>query len=152
MSKLKENAIILVANRLADMGHEIIVKAFEESDYMHNKTQNLHDSYGCCCYYKGKILDGTMRFLTGRATHGVFNYDSQEIEYGRNEIIDYFNNYKPDYSGLVLVIAVAMFYGGILESGGGRLKGKYKVISFMSNDVKDLAKKFKGRDKFIGKR
>lgn len=38
-----------------------------------------------------------------------------------------------------LVVAVAIFYGGILELGGGNLRRKYKVISMIGDDIRALA-------------
>ena len=144
MSSIKDSMVKKIAYRLADEGHAFIIKAYENSDYNKNKTQNLHDSYGCAVYHNGKLVSGTKRFMTSRATQGRYNDYTGDVEYGRQEIDEYLRNYKPNTKGFELVLAAAMFYGGILESGSG-LRQKYKVISFMSQEAKEIADKYKGK-------
>lgn len=133
-----------VVNALADKGQKLIQKAFNESDYSKDKTQNLHDSYGSAVYYNGKLVPGSERYFISRAVEGRYNSTTNEIDYGRDEIESFFHNYKSKRKGFELVIAVAMFYGEILEKGSGNLRRKYKVISSVADDVEMLASKFKG--------
>lgn len=144
MSSFKDKYIQKYAEKLADDGRKLINKAFLTADFKKDKTQNLHDSYGCAVYYKKMLVSGTKRILSQKATQPRYNKYSGQNEYGYNEINDFLDSYRPSGDGLVLVIAVAMFYGEILEKGKGNLKRKYKVISGVSSDIKALADKYKG--------
>lgn len=144
MSSSKDKYIQKYAEKLADDGRKLINKAFLTADFKKDKTQNLHDSYGCAVYYKKMLVSGTKRILSQKATQPRYNKYSGQNEYGYNEINDFLDSYRPSGDGLVLVIAVAMFYGEILEKGKGNLKRKYKVISGVSSDIKALADKYKG--------
>lgn len=144
MSSFKDKYIQKYAEKLADDGRKLINKAFLTADFKKDKTQNLHDSYGCAVYYKKMLVSGTKRILSQKATQPRYNKYSGQDEYGHNEINNFLDSYKPASDGLVLVIAVAMFYGEILEKKKGNLKRKYKVISGVSSDIKALADKYKG--------
>lgn len=144
MSDYKSKILQKYIKALSDDGMRLLISAFGSADFNKNKTQNLRDSYGSAVYYQGKLVKGTERYLASRATRGKYNPYTEEIEYGRNEIKSFFANYKPDSDGLVLIIAVAMYYGDILENQKGGLKRKYRVISGISSEMKDLAKKYKG--------
>lgn len=144
MSGIKDKIVTAYAEQLSDEGLKLIKKAFNTANFKKDKTQNLHDSYGCAVYYNGKYVYGTKRFLTPRATQPRYNYYTGDNEYGVNEINDFLDSYRPTSKGFVLIIAVAMFYGSILEKGGGRLKRKYRVISGVSSDIEALAKKYGG--------
>lgn len=133
-----------IINALADKGQKLIQKAFNESDYSKDKTQNLHDSYGSAVFYNGKLVVGSERYFISKAVEGKYNSSTNKIEYGRDEIESFFQNYKAKSRGFELVIAVAMFYGEILESGSGNLRRKYKVISSVADDVEMLASKLNG--------
>lgn len=146
-TKLASNYIRELANKMANDGHKLIMKAYDQSDYNKNQTQNLHDSYGSAVFYNGKLVTGTMRFVGAiRASGGRYNSYTNSIEYGRDEIKDFFNTYKAP-EGLTLVIAVAMFYAGILEAGKSPLRHKYKVISMVGDDIEMLASKIDGARK-----
>lgn len=144
MSSFKDKYIQKYAEKLADDGRKLINKAFLTADFKKDKTQNLHDSYGCAVYYKKMLVSGTKRILSQKATQPRYNKYSGQNEYGYNEINDFLDSYRPSGDGLVLVIAVAMFYGEILEKKKGSLKRKYNVISGVSSDIKALADKYKG--------
>lgn len=145
--KVKGNYIRAMINKLTDDGQKLINKAFEQADYSKNKTQNLHDSYGSAVYYNGSLVNGTMRFLTSRAAYGKYNDRTDRIEYGREEITDFLQSYKAPM-GLSLVVAVAMFYGTILEAGAqGGLRRKYHVISQIGDDVDMFVGKIEGARK-----
>lgn len=150
MASWRDKIVSKIAKSLSDDGYKLIVKAYEGSDYRKDRTQNLHDSYGCCVYYDGKKIKGSDRYMVSRATQGRYNYYTDEIEYGRQEIKDFFNNYTPNAKGFELVLAVAMFYGKYLEEQKGGISRKYKVISFVSKEAQDLANKYNGKAKKIG--
>lgn len=145
MVGLSDKYINEYAKRLAENGRRLIIKAFETATFDKNKTQNLHDSYGCAVFYNGKLVPNTKYVFTSRAAQGRFNPYSGEMEYGRYEINDFFNNYKPHTDGFELVTAAAMFYGEILEKGTGRLRRKYRVISGIDGAMNELAAKTGGK-------
>lgn len=133
----------VMANSLADEGYKLIRKAFDGSNYSHNKTQNLHDSYGSCVFYNGKEVPNTRRYVGREATVGKID-PSGNIVLGRSEIDSFFDGYKAKSKGFELVLAAAIFYGQILEAGGGGIKRKYRVISFIADNVDAVAKKYGG--------
>lgn len=144
--KIKSGYLNNFAMKLASDGEKLIQKAYTMADYDKNKTQNLHDSYGSAVYYNRKLYPGTKRFFTKKAT--TSKYDPYEDEYitGRRAIENFFGTYRPATDDFQLVVAVAMFYGGILEKGlqGGQISRKYKVISMIGDDVRKLADKIGG--------
>lgn len=144
--KTKSGYLNNFAMKLASDGEKLIQKAYTMADYDKNKTQNLHDSYGSAVYYNRKLYPGTKRLFTKKAT--TSKYDPYEAEYitGRRAIENFFATYRPATYDFQLVVAVAMFYGGILEKGlqGGQILRKYKVISMIGDDVRELADKIGG--------
>lgn len=130
--------------RLAEEGEKLIEKAFDSSDYRKDKTQNLHDSYGSAVFYNGSLVRGTERYLNPMAKVAKYNYYTNGMEKGRDEIRKFFKSYKPKSNGIELVVAVAMFYGEFLEKKKGGIKRKYVVISGISEEIEQLAKKYRG--------
>lgn len=144
MSSLKDRIVQKYAEQLSREGERLIRRAFETANFKKDKTQNLHDSYGCAVYYRGKYVYGTKKFLSARANTPRYNPYTKEDEYGIEEINKYLDAYKPKSNGFELIVAAAMYYGSFLEKGSGRLKRKYRVISGISSDIEELAKKYKG--------
>lgn len=140
----KDEAIRKVANYLSNKGREIVNKAYQEANYNKDKTQNLKDSYGSAVFHDGKLLDYTVYTFSSRATQGRFNKYTNELEYGRYEINEFFKNYQATPNSFELVTAVAMFYGEYLQEGSGRIRKKYKVIANAFQDLKEVGKEFKG--------
>lgn len=132
--------------QLADEGARILRQCVEERDYTH-RTYNLYDSYGYGVYVSGKLQRygflGTQKATEPRKWYG-------EDVRGRDEILEYLKSeHKPSNDAIELVIAAAMPYAKVLESGGGGIKHKYKVIS-MSNDLlREIAPKYGGTVKAI---
>lgn len=133
-----------MAEALSEEGYQLIRKAFDGSNYSHNKTQNLHDSYGSCVFYDGKEVPNTRRYVGREATVGKRD-PSGNLVLGRAEIDSFFDNYKAKAKGFELVLAAAIFYGQILEEGSGNLKRKYRVISFIADNVEAVARKYGGK-------
>lgn len=133
-----------LAMKLANDGANIIEKAFNEADFNKNKTQNLHDSYGSAVYYNGELYPKSTRYLTKLAAESKYDPYQQEAITGRRAIFEFFQDYTPSSDGMQLVIAVAIFYGSILEKGTGTLRRKYKVITQVGDDVMELATSIKG--------
>lgn len=144
MSKFKDEYIQRLADALASDGEKLIKKAYNTANFKKDKTQNLHDSYGSAVYYKGKYVPGTKRLLTPRANKSKYNYYTKDLEYGFEVINKFLDTYKPQTSGLQLIIAVAMYYGTFLEKGSGRLKRKYRVITGINSDLSQLASSIGG--------
>ena len=141
----KQKYIEQYAAYLSSEGKRLLNKAYMTADFKKDKTQNLHDSYGCAVYYNGKYVLGTRTVLSPRANTPRYNTYTNQEEYGQQEIHKFFDSYKPAANGFVLVFAVAMFYGYFLENKSGKLKRKYKVISGINSDLEALAKKTGGK-------
>ena len=143
---LRQQATELLVARLANEGARILRQCVEERDYTH-RTYNLYDSYGYGVYVSGKLQRygflGTQKATEPRKWYG-------EDVRGRDEILEYLKSeHKPSNDAIELVIAAAMPYAKVLESGGGGIKHKYKVIS-MSNDLlREIAPKYGGTVKAI---
>lgn len=128
-----------LAKTLAADGYKLIQKAYAEADYNKNRTQNLHDSYGSAVYYNKELYPNTKRYFSKLAVTSKYDPYQDIAVTGRKEIDDFFEEYTPSDPGMLLVIAVAIFYGEILEKGGGGLRKKYKVISMVGDDIRALA-------------
>ena len=130
-------------SQLADDGEKAIREAYEGREFT-NRTYNLHDSYGSAVYYNGTLVKSSIRYVGAEMAE-------EDERYGRNEVNDFFSNYRPkNRKGIDLVIVAAMFYADILEEGKGRLKRKYKVIAEGEDDMKKLATHFRGTlSKFV---
>ena len=130
-------------SQLADDGEKAIREAYEGREFT-NRTYNLHDSYGSAVYYNGTLVKSSIRYVAAEMAE-------EDERYGRNEVNDFFSNYRPkNRKGIDLVIVAAMFYADILEEGKGKLKRKYKVIAEGEDYMKNLATHFRGTlSKFV---
>lgn len=148
MGVVANKYLSIIANELIKEGYNLIKTAYQNRDY-NNRTFNLHDSYGSCVFLNGKEYPNSRRYVGREALVGKRDIGGNLI-LGRAEIDDYFNNYKAKPKGLELVVAVAIFYGEILEKSGGKLKKKYKVISGAYTQAESLAAKYGGKVTKIG--
>ena len=130
-------------SQLADDGEKAIRQAYEGREFTHS-TDNLHDSYGSAVYYNGTLVKSSIRYVGAEMAE-------EDERYGRNEVNDFFSNYRPkNRKGIDLVIVAAMFYADILEEGKGKLKRKYKVIAEGEDYMKNVATHFRGTlSKFV---
>ena len=130
-------------SQLADDGEKAIREAYEGREFT-NRTYNLHDSYGSAVYYNGTLVKSSIRYVGAEMAE-------EDERYGRNEVNDFFSNYRPkNRKGIDLVIVAAMFYADILEEGKGKLKRKYNVIAEGEDYMKNLATHFRGTlSKFV---
>ena len=130
-------------SQLADDGEKAIREAYEGREFT-NRTYNLHDSYGSAVYYNGTLVKSSIRYVGAEMAE-------EDEGYGRNEVNDFFSNYRPkNRKGIDLVIVAAMFYADILEEGKGKLKRKYKVIAEGEDYMKNVATHFRGTlSKFV---
>lgn len=141
----KDSVLMTFVNELAERGNKIIKSAYARSDYSKNKTQNLHDSYGSAVYYKGKLIESSIRYMDEKASVGRFNMYDGEVQKGRNEIAKFLRKYKAIENGMELVVAVAMFYARPLEEGTYAKNGrKWKVISMAEDELRKLQSEIKG--------
>lgn len=144
MSTIKDRYIKMYAKMLADEGEKLIKKAYSSANFSKNKTQNLHDSYGSCVFYNRKEVPNTRRYVGRKAVVGKKNPQG-ELILGRAEIDRYFDTYKSSTDGFELVTAAGIFYAEILEKKKGRIKKKYRVISGLSDSIKNLASELGGK-------
>lgn len=144
MSRIKDKYINMYAKLLAEEGQKLINRAFKSANFNKNRTQNLHDSYGSCVFYKGKEVPNTRRYVGRKAVVGKKNPQG-ELILGREEIDRYFDAYKSHTDGFELVAAAGIFYAEILEKGKGRLTRKYRVISGLDSSIHELANRVGGR-------
>ena len=130
-------------SQFADDGEKAIREAYEGREFT-NRTYNLHDSYGSAVYYNDTLVKSSIRYVGAEMAE-------EDERYGRNEVNDFFSNYRPkNRKGIDLVIVAAMFYADILEEGKGKLKRKYKVIAEGEDYMKNLATHFRGTlSKFV---
>ncbi len=158
-SRLVEELI----DELTNEGYAAILQAYYTREFT-NRTFNLHDSYGSAVYYNGKLIKRTIRYVgqehlttdlytgwTWKGTRSFPNFrgvryhpDDEVRMTGREEVMDFFSEYTPPNKGLQLVVVAAMWYGLILEKGGGNLKRKYRVISGARTIMDELAAKYGG--------
>jgi hypothetical protein len=152
-----------LVNELAIEGERAMRIAYKNRSYT-NRLYNLRDSYGSAVYYNGRLLRHTIRYLgpemgkpiddTGWTWNkqrsmpdwrGERRLKGDEIPMrGRDEIMEFFQKYKPSVSGLHLVIVAAMWYANVLEKGGGGIRRKYQVISGARAAVFNIAQRFNG--------
>lgn len=120
---------------LSDEGGKLILQAVNSRDYTH-RTYNLHDSYGSAVYLNGALVEKSVMLLGSKATKAK-SYKGSKLK-GSEEIMKYFQSYKPK-SDIELLVVAAMPYGVVLEKGGGGIRRKYKVISGINTEVGNLA-------------
>lgn len=132
-----------MANGLINDGYQALRAAYDTRQFT-NRTFNLHDSYGSCLYYNGKEYPNSRRYVGRNALVGKKDMGKNLI-LGRAEIDAFFDKYKPNPKGFDLVVAVAIFYGEILEKGTGKLRRKYRVISGAANQIYTLASMYNGK-------
>ena len=147
MSSLVDKYVSQLADKLIKKGKDLVEEALRTKTYEHD-TYNLHDSYGAGVYYKGRLI---REYYNTPSKAKKPKKNLGELEYGKDNIRDYLHSeYKPTTNGIVLVVVATMFYGEILERGGGKLKQKYKVISQISSSAELVANEFNGKVNTIG--
>lgn len=147
-NKYKGELVQSLVSLLTEDGARAIEYAYVKRGYT-NRLYNLHDSYGSAVYVDGVLDKSTLRYLNpemrksgrnfgwvwtkGRSMpdfRGERRLEGDELEMkGRDEVMDFFEQYKAPKGTICLVVVAAMFYASILEQGGGNLKRKYAVIS-----------------------
>lgn len=129
-NKLLQLQINKIIDYLAAQGERIIHDAVQTKD-TRQRTQNQNDAYGWTVYYNGKEMRRGYWTSAPQANKKRNGWESAGIEsgYGREDLIQYFRDYKPKTTGFQLIVVNAVFYTGILEKGGGGVKRRYRVIT-----------------------
>lgn len=147
---LLQKQIDKIVDYLAKEGDKIIKKA-STTKQTHNRASNQMDAYGWCVFYNGK--EEKRGFLTEERTaskpHNKWENEARYADYGntygRDDVENYFNEYKPQSNGFILVCVNAVFYTSIQEAPNtSRGQVKYRIISQIVSDMDDFAKQFKG--------
>lgn len=118
------------------------VDAAIASNEFKNRTGNLQDSYGAALYKDGVLIRESIYYKTPIAT--TEKKWRGEMKSGHDEMIKYFESFKPRKMGITMVLVAAMPYGEVLERGGGNLNRKYKVIVGANSVMRELAAKYEG--------
>lgn len=140
---LLQRQIDKIVDYLAKQGDKIIRKAAATRDTKRRKGNQL-DAYGWCVYYEGKKMK--QGFLTPGKTaetpHNGWSAKGYGRTFGRDDVILFFDEYKPQSDGFILVCVNAVFYTTIQETGGAQKK--YRIISQVASDMQNIAGNFKG--------
>lgn len=137
----RKAAIEKMVKELSLDGKRLIEKAYQSKTFT-DRTYNLHDSYGSAVYYNGVLQKNSIYYLDSKSSEAKEWYGA--MLRGRNEVVDFFLEYRGRGKGFDLVLVAAMPYASILEHKQGGLRVKYKVISGAMTEMESLAKKYKG--------
>lgn len=140
---LLQRQIDKIVDYLAKQGDRIIKRAAATKD-TRNKKKNQLDAYGWCVYYGGKKVK--QGYLTPNRTaeqmHNEWKSKGIPKSFGRDDVQLFFDDYKPESNGFILVCVNAVFYTTIQETGGAQKK--YRIISQMAGEIQNIADQFKG--------
>lgn len=127
-----------IVQALLKDGRRIIMEAYKSRRWK-NRTGNLRDSYVAAVVSKGRVLGWTY------VDQDHADYDERDVisdthnittESGRKEAINFVLSYAKQHSKadkIILVVGVAMFYAGILESQG------YRVLTNIDVNLQEIA-------------
>ena len=136
-----------IVDYLAGQGKKIIHDAIQTKD-TRQRTQNQNDAYGWAVFYNGREMRRGYWTSAPQANEKRNGWANAGINpgYGREDLVKYFDEYKPKSNGFQLIVVNAVFYTAIQEAGGGRLKHKYRIItqefSNMAEAGRGVSKKF----------
>ena len=162
----KGRLVQMLVSELANEGEKAIKEAYKTRGYT-NRLYNLHDSYGSAVYVDGVLDKSTIRYIdpemskSGLSMGWVWKKgrsmpdfrgnrrmkDDEILMNGREEVMDFLQHYSAPRGTVCLVVVAAMFYATILESGMGRLKRKYAVISNARTTLETVLKEYGGKGK-----
>lgn len=127
---LLQKQINKIVDYLAGQGKKIIHDAIQTKD-TRQRTQNQNDAYGWAVYYNGREMRRGYWTSAPQANEKRNGWTNKGISpgYGREDLVKYFDEYKPKSNGFQLIVVNAVFYTAIQEAGGGRLKHKYRIIT-----------------------
>lgn len=136
-----------IVDYLMANGKRIMTECYESREW-HNRTYNLHDSFGCTVYVRGKEVE-SKRYVFEPPKGSIQASMRENVLSGSDAIKAYFEGYKCHTSGFELVIAATMPYARILEKGVGSNRKKYQVISASSSEIDSLAAEITSKIKGI---
>lgn len=130
-----------IIQSLSEYGKRLVKLAYLSSTFK-DRTYNLHDSYVCAVFNKGRLVKGAVHYAGPAKSGTSLEYDmtasgDPEQKTGREEAALFLSKWsfapgRPQ--GITLVIAATMFYSGILESRG------YAVISQITDELEVLSR------------
>lgn len=147
-----------MSDYLAKEGDRIAHKALASKE-AYDRTLNMGDAYGYIVFFNKKVVRKGYALPTNWASKIHKGWDKIGVKdgTGREWLDDFMDTWKPESDNFVLIVVNAAFYSGILEKGRQTNKGgrgtygkKFKIISQIVSDMKDLQEKFKGST-LIGK-
>ena len=101
---------------LSTLGYYAMMYAYKKHSFKH-RTRNLHDSYASAVYVNGQLIERSIRYVGGVLSK---KKDYKTKKSGRETVNDWLRSHS--FGGknneMVLVVIAAMYYAGILESGG----------------------------------
>lgn len=140
---LLQRQIDKIVDYLAKEGDKVIKHAAATKG-TRNRKQNQLDAYGWCVYYGG--VKKKQGFLTPNRTatepHNDWKAKGYGKTFGRDDVVAFFDSYKPQSNGFILVCVNAVFYTTIQETGGAQTK--YRIISQVASDMQNIGAQFKG--------
>ena len=131
---IREKLNLIIAKDLEVYARNTLKKAYLESDYSHNETQNLRDSYVWAIYFNGKLKKHGNIDKSPLATETIKKTGTAEYIKGREEADRFVLEYVPISSrGWEVVFAATIYYGVYLQQGSS---GKeYVVISSIYDEL-----------------
>lgn len=137
---LLQRQIDKIVDYLAGQGKRIIHDAIQTKD-TRQRTQNQNDAYGWAVYYNGKEMRRGYWTSAPQANEKRNGWSAAGIErgYGREDLVEYFRDYKPKTTGFQLIVVNAVFYTSLLEKGIG-VKRKYRVITQEFSNMADAGR------------
>lgn len=156
---LKRNLEARIVTRLEAIGKEVANKAFQDAESgkleWKHWTNNLGAGYAYAVFYRGSIAYNTDREQAIGFTMGMDDPLTWHKGWAKHGIPDgtapdwfdlWLKNYRPKSKSFELVVVNATYYGKILEEGKQRYGNgkKYKVLTYLLNDVVKLSKNFEG--------
>ena len=131
-----EKLNLVTLRELETYAKQMLRKAYLESEYSHNETQNLRDSYIWAIYYNGQLKKHGFIDNTPLATESIKKTATEDYIKGREEAEDFLEEYIPTFTkGWEVVFAATIYYGVYLENGT-KSNAKYVVISSIYDEVR----------------
>jgi len=128
-----EKINLVTLRELETYARHTLRRAYLDSDYSHNESQNLRDSYVWAIYFKGQLKKHGYLDNSPLATEAIKKTATEEYIKGRQEADSFLASYIPHSTGWEVVFATSIYYGVYLEKGtSGK---KYVVISSIYDEL-----------------
>lgn len=151
MGRLQDLYISRMVAYLAREGERIANEALLTKQSQ-NDTMNQADAYGYAVFFDGMLKKKgyAAAEMSGEMHKGWEKYGIPDGT-GRDWLNEFFAEWRPKAKGFVLIVVNAAFYSRILEEGTYRNRNgksvparKYRIITQIASEMKDLQGKFKG--------